>query len=348
MTSPRVIYLGIGTEKSEKEVGGWSKVDQMGLRDALIYDTATRKYHNYTKSNVADLIAKLQTADLIVGFNQLNFDYKVLSTYSDKDLETLPNFDMLNKIEQTLNFRVSRDNLAANTLDSFKNEKAYTNVTERVETNKKLFAHACKEGYLFYENKRFGGKDRCNTSNWAETARNLSQKNKFLAEAKVISEKNTSKNTDNSIPNAPTVPIDIWKDTVDIKIEADQIDTGNKSDIKEHQHTSEHWEYKSSITKVSNKTQFTEIARQVYDQTKNRHARAWYAYNNMCKLGHVTSFHQFMNAIGRVSNSTSPKNNIKRNGSRYPYIDRSGTLVSEWVNDHIDVRNIKEELARGI
>lgn len=319
MTSPRVIYLGIRTEKSAVEVGGWSNVDQMGLRDALIYDAPTRKFRHFTKSEVADLITILQTADLVVGFNQLNFDYKVLSTYSDKDLVALPNFDMLAYIEQTLDFRVSRANLVQNTLGVSKNDKNYSNFVNKVDITKKLFAHACKEGYLSYENKRFGGTDHFDTSNWAKTARNLCQRNKLLAETKVISEKNTSENSDNSIPNAQTSPITPWKDKIEANMDfpitrgreypsikpnnstTDQVDTGNISDINEHQLVSEH---------------------PVFEPT--------------------------FNAIGRVSSRPSPKNNIKKNGSRYYYIDGSGTLASEWVEDNWDIVNIKEELARGI
>ena len=104
MTSPRVIYFGVSSQKSAAEVGGWSNVDQMGLKDAVTYDTTTHKFDNYTKSEIKNLIDHLQTADLIVGFNQLQFDYKILSPYTDTDLATLPNFDMLSKIERTLNF----------------------------------------------------------------------------------------------------------------------------------------------------------------------------------------------------------------------------------------------------
>ena len=366
MTAPRVIYLGIRTEKSAAEVGGWSKVDQMGLKDALIYDTATQKFHHYTKSNVSDLISTLQTADLVVGFNQTKFDYNVLSTYTDINLETLPNFDMLDKIEQTLNFRVSRDNLTQNTFSGSKNEKVYPNVADRVEITKKLFAHACREGYLLYENKLIGGKDRCDTSSWAETARNLSKRNKFLAEIKVLSEKNISENPDNSIPNAPIPPINPWKDTVDANTDSpfptnhkyleikphnsttSQVNIGNKLNIKEYQHIVERSKCESSIAEISKKTQFTEKVRQIYDQTKNRYAREWHAYNKMSsEFGPVMSFHEFMVAIGRVCNSPSPKKKPEKR-FRYHYIDGSGTFASEWVEDYLDIRNIKEELARGI
>lgn len=323
MTPPRVIYLGIRTEKTAAEVGGWSKVNQMGLRDALIYDTTTRKFSHYTKSEVEDLITALQTADLVVGFNQLNFDYKILATYSDKDFVALPNFDMLDYIEQTLNFRVSRDNLVQNTLGVSKNDKKLSNFVNKVDTTKKLFAHACKEGYLSYENRRFGGQDRFDTSNWAEIARNLSQREKFLAETKVLSEKNIPENPNNSIPNAPIPPIRPRKDMVDTTRDllfpsnhkspetkshnstTSQVNIGNESGIEEYEHIVGHSESESSIAEISREIQLTK-----------------------------------------------PKKKLAKNGSRYPYrhlfIDGSGTLAPEWVEDPWDLRNKMEELARGI
>lgn len=180
MTSPRVIYFGVSPQKLADEVGGWANVEQMGLRDAVTYDTTTRKYDNYTKSEITDLIDHLQTADLIVGFNQLQFDYKILSSYTDTNLDALPNFDMLNKIEEMLNFRVSRDNLAQNTLGESKNSKGRSSLGKRIDTTKKLFAHGCKEGYLSYRNNRFGTKEVCDTSNWADTARSVTQRKQLL------------------------------------------------------------------------------------------------------------------------------------------------------------------------
>ena len=151
----------------------------------LIYDTATGEYHNYTKSQITNLINSLQNADLIVGFNQLNFDYKILSTYIDTDLEALPNFDMLNEIEHTLNFRVSRDNLAQNTLNEFNSKERSTN---NVEITKELFKHACKKGHLFYHNTRLDTKAMCDTSDWADTARNMAQKTRPLIKIMAPSE----------------------------------------------------------------------------------------------------------------------------------------------------------------
>ncbi len=148
----------------------------MGYKESVTYDTTTRKYDKYTKSQITYLIDLLQTADLIVGFNQLQFDYKILSSYTDTNLDALPNFDMLSKIEGMLNFRVPRDNLAQNTLGESKNRKGRLTLENRVKITKELFKHGCKEGYLSYRNNRFGRKEICDTSSWPDTARRVTQR----------------------------------------------------------------------------------------------------------------------------------------------------------------------------
>ena len=330
MTSPRVIYFGVSPQKSAAEVGGWSNVDQMGLKDALTYDTETRKHHNYTKSQVTNLINSLQTADLIVGFNQLQFDYKILSSYTDTDLEALPNFDMLNKIERTLNFRVSRDNLVQNTLNDFKNSKGQFTLENRVEITKKLFAHGCKEGYLSYHNNRFGTKEVCDTSIWADTARSLTQRKHSGSEIGILSRNdiaktcpspiNTSQNSEYFVEELQGKPITQVR--------------GEEQDENQHHHATE-----------------AEIWRFYHESRgRHRHATEQHAYNEWVQLfGTVISFHQFMVAIGRL-HSWYPRNksNYKKGDLHYYYIDRSGTFVSERVKDYVDIRNIKEELARGI
>lgn len=172
MTTTRVIYLGLSTQKNAVQVGGWSNIDQMGLKVALTYDTKTKKQHSYTESEISSLIDNLQTSDLIVGFNQLRFDYKVLSAYTDIDLSKLPNFDMLSKIESTLRFRVSREDLAKYTLDEAIDNRNSLTLEKKVDINKRLFAHGCKERHLYFRDT----KEKCDTSTWADTARSITGK----------------------------------------------------------------------------------------------------------------------------------------------------------------------------
>lgn len=374
MTSPRVIYFGIRTQKSAAEVGGWSKVDQMGLKDALTYDTATQKYHNYTKSQVINLIESLQKADLIVGFNQLNFDYKILSTYTDTDLEALPNFDMLNKIEQTLNFRVSRDNLAQNTLNELKNNKGRSRKNS-VEITKKLFAHACKEGYLSYHNTHLGTKAICNTANWADTARNMTQRIRRLAETMAPGENDEIETNPPSITSPASKPLEVKsqrKPPAKINSNTQYKSQHDHTSAKQiYNQTTRYQDTKPASTKVTHKE--TEIrtnpivrqniespkakpipeeALQIYGDAKNQqhHHPALYTYKKVENLLDPSiSFQQFnVGIVGLWLDQNLHEGNDKNGSFRYYYIDGSGTIASEWVNDSVDIRNIKEELARGI
>ena len=369
MTSPRVIYFGIRTQKSAAEVGGWSNVYQMGLKDTLTYDTTTRKYHNYTKSQITDFIDHLQTADLIVGFNQLQFDHKILSTYTDTDLDTLPNFDMLNKIEQTLNFRVKRDNLVQNTLNEFTNSKEHPTIKDRVEITKKLFAHGCKEGHLFYYDNRFGTKKVCDTSSWADIARSITQRKHSVSEIGTPSENdiaktcpsppNTSRNNEYFVEKLQGKPL--------IQERGDAQDESQHHHATEveaqwfyseprgaHRHVPEQYVYDEWVQIFGPTISFHQFAeaRRIYHESRGAYPydTEQHAYDEWVQMfGPTISFHQFVVAIGRL-HSWYPwnKTNYKNGNSRHYYIDRSGTLVSERVNDYIDIRNIKEELVRGV
>lgn len=362
MTSPRVIYFGISTQRSAVEVGGWSKVDQMGLKDALTYDTTNHKYHNYTKSQVTNLINDLQIADLIVGFNQLQFDYQILSTYTDTDLSTLPNFDMLSKIEQTLNFRVSRDNLAYNTLGNSKNSKSLSTLENRVEITKKLFAHGCKEGYLSYHNNRFGTKEVCNTSNWADTARSITQRKQLLDpivtpdEPELLQSPATQRIPSESPKKKPisepitTLPTKFPEELPQPLRTPRQVNFAPRLSREEYLRAK--YPDIPDLNKNSIGKRIPKEALQIYGAAKSQqhHHPALHTYKKVASLlDSSISFQQFNVAIVGLWRDQNPHKSYQtQNPRRYYYFDRSSTLASERVSDHIDIRNIKEELARGI
>ena len=62
-----------------------------------------------------DLLNELQRADLVVGFNNLRFDYEVLHYYTTLDLRQLPTLDMLVELQNTLSHRLSLDSIATAT-----------------------------------------------------------------------------------------------------------------------------------------------------------------------------------------------------------------------------------------
>ena len=110
------VYFDLETQKSADEVGGWDKISRMRMSIGVTYSTTRGDYRIYGEKQVNDLIAELQRADLVVGFNNLRFDYEVLHGYTALDLRQIPTLDMLVELQKTLQHRLSLDAIAAATL----------------------------------------------------------------------------------------------------------------------------------------------------------------------------------------------------------------------------------------
>jgi len=89
---------------------------KLGLAAAVTYSSDAAAYHRYTESRVKDLIAELKSADLVVGYNVLEFDYPVLSAYSDECFDELATVDMMQHLAERLGFRPSLESVATATL----------------------------------------------------------------------------------------------------------------------------------------------------------------------------------------------------------------------------------------
>ena len=115
--SKNILYFDLETQKSADEVGGWGNISKMGISIGVTYSTAAGEYKIYGEKQVNDLITELQRADLVVGFNNLRFDYEVLHGYTALDLTQLPTLDMLVVLSETLGHRLSLDSIATATFD---------------------------------------------------------------------------------------------------------------------------------------------------------------------------------------------------------------------------------------
>ena len=110
-----IVYFDLETQKSAEEVGGWDKIGQMGMSVGVTYSTTRGGYAIYGEKQVDGLIRELQRADLVVGFNNLRFDYEVLHGYTTLDLRQLPTLDMLVVLQNQLQHRLSLDSIATAT-----------------------------------------------------------------------------------------------------------------------------------------------------------------------------------------------------------------------------------------
>ena len=110
-----IVYFDLETQRSADEVGGWRNISRMGMSVGVTYSTSRGGYKIYDESHINDLIQELQRADLVVGFNNIRFDYEVLHGYTPLDLRQLPTLDMLVELESKLQHRVSLDAIATAT-----------------------------------------------------------------------------------------------------------------------------------------------------------------------------------------------------------------------------------------
>lgn len=110
-----IVYFDLETQKSADEVGGWNNISKMGLSVGVTYNTARDEYKIYHEKSVNDLITELQRADLVIGFNNLRFDYEVLHGYTSFDLTQLPTLDLMVDLQNKLNHRLSLDSIATAT-----------------------------------------------------------------------------------------------------------------------------------------------------------------------------------------------------------------------------------------
>lgn len=169
----RYVVFDVETRLSAAEVGGWNHADKMGVSVAVLYDSASDAYLSYEQDAIPEMLAKMATADLVIGFNSLRFDYKVLETPAlqcgfGKKLSSLPTLDILRKVHERLNYNVSLENLASATLNASKNADGLQALRwwqegkiaeiaaycrKDVELTRELYLFGLTNRYLLFTNK---------------------------------------------------------------------------------------------------------------------------------------------------------------------------------------------------
>ena len=117
-----IVYFDLETQRSAQEVGGWDHIDRLGMSVGVTYSTARGGYYVYGEDEVDDLITELQRADLVVGFNHVRFDYRVLEGYSVFDFSQVPSLDMLIEVDRILGHRLKLDSITQATFDCEKTD----------------------------------------------------------------------------------------------------------------------------------------------------------------------------------------------------------------------------------
>jgi hypothetical protein len=170
-----IVYFDLETKRTANDVGGWDKKSDMGMSLGVTYCTNLHEYRIYTEKRVNDLIQQLLRADIVVGFNIVNFDYEVLMGYTILDLPNqLRSLDLLVEIEKAAGNKLKLENIAHATLglgktadgvDAIKwwREKRLMEIAEYccfdVKVTKLVHEHGVERQELFYTDK-FSRKQR--------------------------------------------------------------------------------------------------------------------------------------------------------------------------------------------
>jgi DEAD/DEAH box helicase domain-containing protein len=163
-----IVYFDLETQKSSQDVGGWANKAAMLMSVGVTYSTAEGRYRIYDEAHVNDLIKELMRADLVVGFNIVNFDYEVLHGYSALDLKATPTLDLMVDLEKKLGHRLKLDTVAKATLAAPKiadgmealrwwKEGKLMEIAEYccfdVKITKELHEYGQKYGVVFYHDR---------------------------------------------------------------------------------------------------------------------------------------------------------------------------------------------------
>jgi DEAD/DEAH box helicase domain-containing protein len=162
-----IVYFDLETQKSADDVGGWGNKMKMGFSFGVTYSTRDQRFRPYEEEDIPALVHELSTADQVVGFNIINFDYTVLNGYTKFDFSTIPTFDLLADLYAKLGFRVGLNNLAQATLQSAKSadglqaidwfrEGAFGKIAiycrQDVVVTRDLHQFGCKHKFVYYLN----------------------------------------------------------------------------------------------------------------------------------------------------------------------------------------------------
>lgn len=164
-----IVYFDLETQKSAEEVGGWGNKHLMRVSIGVTYSSETKTFTGFEEEDMPALIAELQAADLVVGYNHIGFDYPVLSYYTALDFSVLPTLDLMADLKKRMGTRLKLDNVAHATLKIGKSAEGLQAITwfhegefaqialyckEDVRITRDVHLFGCENKFVYYHDKK--------------------------------------------------------------------------------------------------------------------------------------------------------------------------------------------------
>ncbi|MBL8063391.1 MAG: ribonuclease H-like domain-containing protein [Anaerolineales bacterium] len=163
------VYFDLESQNLFEDVGGRDNVDKLKVACAVTFSTEKNDFSVYWEKDIPALVQELKSATKVIGFNLVQFDYRVLQPYTPQTrLASIPTLDMLLDLHKILGFRISLDNLAsaslgtAKTADGVQSVQWFRNgeldkVAEYckadVDITRRVFEFGRDNGFVFYKSK---------------------------------------------------------------------------------------------------------------------------------------------------------------------------------------------------
>ena len=160
------VLFDLETVRSAEEVGGWEKSYRMLLALGVVLHLEEGRFETFHEEEVGELIARLEAADLVVGFNVKRFDYQVLAGYTGIDyVRRLPTLDLFEEVWRRVGAKLPLQHLVEETLGESKSADGLQSLEwvregrmdeveaycrHDVELLRELYLYGRRMGYLFY------------------------------------------------------------------------------------------------------------------------------------------------------------------------------------------------------
>jgi DEAD/DEAH box helicase domain-containing protein len=170
-----LVYFDLETQRTANDAGGWDRKGNMHMSVGVLYSARQGRYEIFPESRVHELIDRLRSAELVIGFNVLNFDYHVLMGYTVLDLvQELRTIDLMLELENKLGHRLGLEAIAEATLGVRKTaagldairwwrERRLLDIAEYccfdVKVTRLVHEHGCRHKELFFHD-RFARRQR--------------------------------------------------------------------------------------------------------------------------------------------------------------------------------------------
>jgi DEAD/DEAH box helicase domain-containing protein len=186
----RKITFDIETVNTFDEVGSANPAD-LDISVVCIHDSEDDSYSHYFVENLNELWPKLESADMLIGFNSNHFDIPLLNKYYAGDLSKIKSLDLLEEIYKSLGRRIKLDYIAQATLGETKNgsglealvwwkngekQKVIDYCIQDVKVTKDIYEYALKHGKLKFpkrENSNEIKEFEIDTSDWESKGETL-------------------------------------------------------------------------------------------------------------------------------------------------------------------------------